>query len=317
MRVSVIMPCHNSGRWVTAALHSIRTQSHAAHEVIVVDDASTDDSRSRIEASGVEVKLLSCGAKNAAVSRNVGIAEATGDWIALLDSDDVWYPNHLARAAELLTGTEDVAFMSNHDWIDLDGRIIPIPEEMCCKLTTPTTGLSAEDFFRLLSVGFHFGHSTILYRLDRVREVGAFDASQRLRHDIDLWQRVVAGRTWTYDTIKSVGYRECTPGSISKDEMECDYYYLRALVRNLHRVDSLPARDHLARQARRAIGIAFVDGTAEQYARISKVAWPHLPTLFKLYYSLGRVCSPVLRRAMRARRRMIMIPAGDGQHIGD
>ena len=184
------------------------------------------------------MKLLQVNAHNAAVARNAGIEAATGDWIALLDADDVWYPNHLARAAELLSKTNDVAFMSNHDWIGLQGELLPLPEEFRCKLTAPRSGMDVEQFFQLTESGFHFGHSTVLYRLDRVRAVGMFDPSQRRRHDSDLWIRMIADQTWTYDTVKSVGYRENTPGSVSKAEAECDYFYLRALVKNLDRVHS-------------------------------------------------------------------------------
>ena len=143
-----------------------------------------------------------------------------------------------------------------------------------------------EEFFRLTDSGFHFGHSTVLYRLDRLRAVGMFDPSQRRRHDIDLWIRMIAERTWTYDTVKSVGYRENTPGSLSKDEAECDYFYLRALVKNLGRAQDDAYCAHLARQARRAMGIAFVDGPAEHYAAIRELAWPHLAPKYRLLLSL-------------------------------
>src|SRR5437660_9457805 len=102
LRVSVIMPCHNAGPWIGDALRSVAAQSLPAHEILVIDDRSSDDSVAQIERSGVPVKLLRSDAGNAAATRNVGIEAATGDWLALLDADDVWYPNHLARAAELL-----------------------------------------------------------------------------------------------------------------------------------------------------------------------------------------------------------------------
>ncbi len=303
------MPCHNAGPWIGTALQSIARQTLPAHEIIVIDDNSADESIAEIKKSGVPVKLLRATVRNAAAARNIGIEAATGDWLALLDADDVWYPNHLARAAALLSRTNDVAFMSNHDWIGLDGQLISMPEEFRCKLPAPAPELTVEDFFDILKGGFHFGHSTVLYRRDRVLEVGMFDVSQKRRHDIDLWLRVIASRTWTYDTVKSVGYRAGTPGSISKEEMECDYYYLRALVKNLYHIDCIPARYHLARQARRAMGIAFVDGTPEHYARIREIAWPHLPHLLKLFYNIGSLYPLLLRTVMRARRRIVMTPS--------
>src|SRR5438132_9523299 len=287
MRISVVIPCRNAGRWVGTALQSVAKQTQPAGEIIVIDDGSTDASLFEIEKANVPVKLLRVNFANAAASRNAGIEAASGDWIALLDADDVWYPNHLTRAAELLRLTNDVAFMSNHDWIDLEGHVIPIPEAHRCKLLAPQTEMSIDDYYKLNETGFHFGHSTVLYRRDRIIEVGGFDVTQRRRHDIDLWLRVIADRTWTYDTVKSLGYRENTPGSISRDEMECDYYYLRALVKNLNRIDTPRHRKHLARQSRRAMGIAFVAGPPDTYARLRELSLPYLSCYLQYLYHIG------------------------------
>jgi glycosyltransferase involved in cell wall biosynthesis len=303
--ISVVIPCHNAERWIGTALQSVSGQTRQADEIIVIDDGSTDRSILEIEKADVPTKLLRVNFANAAASRNAGIQVATGDWIALLDADDVWYPNHLARAVELLRPTNDVAFMSSHDWIDLDGGVIPIPEAHRCKLPAPQTGMTIDDYYQLNETGFHFGHSTVLYRRDRVIEVGGFDTAQKRRHDIDLWLRVIADGTWTYDTVKSVGYRENTPGSISRDEMDCDYYYLRALIKNLNRIDSPRHRKHLARQSRRAMGIAFVAATPEDYARIRELSWPYLSWFFKFFYSCGSFYPDVLRSLIKAKRRIV------------
>ena len=100
-------------------------------------------------------------------------------------------------------------------------------------MTAPRSGMDVEQFFELTTNGFHFGHCTVLYGLDRVRALGMFDPIVAT----NLWIRMIADRTWTYDTVKSVG-RENTPGSLSKAETEGDYFYLRALVKNLNRVRS-------------------------------------------------------------------------------
>jgi glycosyltransferase involved in cell wall biosynthesis len=305
MEISVVMPCHNASRWISAALQSVAEQAYPAHEVIVVDDSSNDDSLVQIEKSGVPVKLLHATASNAAVARNVGIEAASGNWIALLDADDVWYPNHLARAVELLTKTSDVAFMANHDWIGLQNELLPLPEEFCCKLTKPCSGMDIEQFFQLSDEGLHFGHSTVVYRLDRLRAVGMFDASQRRRHDSDLWIRMIADQTWTYDSVKSAGYRENTPGSLSKEEAECDYFYLRALVKNFDRVAGERYRRHLARQARRAMGIAFVDGSTDQYALIRELAWVHLPLKYRFFYRCALAWPSLARELIKAKRRFL------------
>jgi glycosyltransferase involved in cell wall biosynthesis len=316
MQISVIIPCHNAGLWIPEALQSVARQTLSAYETIVIDDDSSDDSVDQVKRSGVPVNMLRAAVRNAAAARNLGIQVAGGDWIALLDSDDVWYPNHLERASHLLQRASDVALLTNHDWIDLAGNVMPMPKAFQCMLSDPATGLTANDFFEISNTGFHFGHSTVLYRRERLMEVGMFDVSQQRRHDVDLWIRVIAGGTWAYDTVKSVGYREGTPGSLSKDEMECDYYYLRAITKNLDRIDCKAARRHLARQARRAMGIAFVNGSRKHYARIREIAWPHLGLAIKSFYRCGEVYPVALRALMRARRRITMPQSvGDSQGI--
>jgi hypothetical protein len=135
------------------------------------------------------------------------------------------------------------------------------------------------------------------------------------RHDIDLWLRVVADRTWTYDTVIGAGYRAGVPDSLSKDMPECDYYYLRALAKNAPHIDSRYFRDHLARHGRRAMGIAFVAGDAEHYARIRTIAWPFLSSFYRLFYACAARYPRFARRLIEAKRRVVM-GVGPGPDVG-
>jgi glycosyltransferase involved in cell wall biosynthesis len=307
MRISVIIPCFNAGPWIGTALRSVAQQSEPPHEIIVIDDGSDDDSLAQIRGCGVKVRLLQTQRANGAGARNAGIAAAAGDWIALLDADDVWYPKHLERARALLAAGDDVAAMASHDWIDLEGRVIPLPAAFAARFDAPAGGLPATRFLQLMREPFHFGHSTVLYRMDRLREAGGFDEQQRRRHDLDLWLRVIHGHTWTYDSERTVGYREGTPGSISKALVDCEYFHLRALLKNsdLYRDDPNLAAE-IAEAARRLMGLAFVDGTSEEFESARALAWPHLSRNFQLWYRWAPLAGPLARAAMRARRRVVM-----------
>ncbi|MGH7215546.1 MAG: glycosyltransferase family 2 protein, partial [Tepidisphaeraceae bacterium] len=232
MDISVVIPCYNAGPWIVEALRSTAEQSYPPHEVIVIDDGSTDDSIERVQTSGVAVKLLRSDHVNAASARNLGIKEATGDWIALLDADDVWYPHHLRAAFDLLRGTGDVAYRAMVDVIDAAGHVGPLVWPSRDLITEPRTGLTHLDAIELEAKHFPFGHSTILYRRDRLREVGGFDAAQVKRHDIDLWLRMVDHRTWAYHPQPGVKYRADRPGRIGANLVDCEYYYLRAMLKN-------------------------------------------------------------------------------------
>jgi glycosyltransferase involved in cell wall biosynthesis len=100
-RVSVIIPAFNCGQFLAETLESALSQTLAAHEVIVVDDGSTDDTlaiAARYEEKIVYVRQVNAGVSAA---RNAAIERATGNWLAFLDADDLWEPNKLERVAPL------------------------------------------------------------------------------------------------------------------------------------------------------------------------------------------------------------------------
>jgi glycosyltransferase involved in cell wall biosynthesis len=102
MTISVVIPCYNNGAHLAETLTSVRAQTRKPLEVILVDDASTDDSTA-VAARFGEVRLIG-QERNSGVSlaRNTGLRAASGDMVAWLDGDDIWEPNHLATVAALL-----------------------------------------------------------------------------------------------------------------------------------------------------------------------------------------------------------------------
>lgn len=100
--VSVIIPCYNTAPYLREALDSALAQTPPPLEVIVVDDGSTDDSAAIAGSYGPPVRVVRQANRGQAAARNRGIAEARGDWIALLDADDVWLPQKTARQFEAL-----------------------------------------------------------------------------------------------------------------------------------------------------------------------------------------------------------------------
>ena len=92
MNISVIIPTWNRAERLVNALQSVFSQSLLATEVIVVDDGSTDDTREIVRNQFPDVRYLFQQNKGVSSARNTGIKAASGDWIALLDSDDHWQP---------------------------------------------------------------------------------------------------------------------------------------------------------------------------------------------------------------------------------
>jgi glycosyltransferase involved in cell wall biosynthesis len=107
--MTVVIPTRDRSRLVCRALESVARQSYAAAEVVVVDDGSSDDTVAAVMCLGMTVRVIAGGGRGAAAARNAGVAAARSEWIAFLDSDDLWHEDHLARLADVVAATEGVA----------------------------------------------------------------------------------------------------------------------------------------------------------------------------------------------------------------
>ena len=101
-RVSVVVPTYNRAELIAETIDSVLVQTVPVHEIIVVDDGSTDATCERVRAFGDRVVLEAHDHSGSAAARNRGLARATGEWIAFLDSDDVWAPNKIERQQQYL-----------------------------------------------------------------------------------------------------------------------------------------------------------------------------------------------------------------------
>lgn len=133
------MPMHNASRYVEDSLRSVVAQTFKDWELLVVDDASTDDSRSIVEryaANDLRIRLLhnQHPSGNPASPRNVGVEAAQGRYIAFLDSDDVWLPNKLERQLPLFERHDTVIVYSDYEKMTDSGkrsnRVVHAPREV-------------------------------------------------------------------------------------------------------------------------------------------------------------------------------------------
>jgi hypothetical protein len=99
MTFSVVIPTRNRRDLLERTLQSVWMQSRPADEVLVVDDASTDDTVAWLDSQGGRLRVLQSGGAGPGAARNTGARAATGDYVAFLDSDDLWFPWTLATLA--------------------------------------------------------------------------------------------------------------------------------------------------------------------------------------------------------------------------
>lgn len=223
-RVSVILPTYNRARRVCRAIDSIFDQSYGNYDVIVVDDGSTDDTDVRLLPYADRITLIRQTRRGVSAARNAGIQAAAGDFIALLDSDDVWLPHKLdhqirffkTHPAAMICQTEEI-------WIRNGVRVNP------GKRHRKHSGMIFEKTLPLCLVS----PSSVMIRKSVFEEVGLFDESLPACEDYDMWLRIC----WKYPVhlietpliVKHGGHAD----QLSRMP-ELDKYRIRALEKILN-----------------------------------------------------------------------------------
>lgn len=215
MKFSVVIPCYNAERWIAKTLDSVNGQTFSPHEVIVVDDGSTDGSTDYLRASSIPTTVLQTQNVGPANARNLGISKATGNWVAFLDADDWWQPEHLERVNNLMAKANDVVYLAaaEHYSINVD-RIVSMSDTGPFK--APTNGLDHAAYYDLYLKHGLLELSGMAVRLDRLEDVGGFDEQLAGAEDFELMLRIAHGKTWAYDPVPSSVYRCNNPESYSR-----------------------------------------------------------------------------------------------------
>lgn len=126
-RISVVCPTYNSEHFISNTLKTVLNQTKLPFELIVSDDGSTDNTVAKVDAffrtfSGLDTHLIKNPHQGAGATRNAAILRAKGEWIAFLDSDDLWKPNKIAVVSEAIRKHPEANFIfHNEDRIKLDG----------------------------------------------------------------------------------------------------------------------------------------------------------------------------------------------------
>ena len=199
--VSVVIPTHNRAHLLGRALRSVLRQSFTDFELIVVDDASADDTTNIINGfPDKRIKYIRHGSNlGAPAARNTGIANARGHYIGLLDDDDEWYPEKLAKQVLKFSQVPETVGLiySGYEVRESDGRL----------LRTYLPEARGDVHLRLL-LGTTLGSPTPLILKDCFQKVGHFDESLKSCQDWDMWKRIADHYEFDYvPEILAIGYR--------------------------------------------------------------------------------------------------------------
>ena len=176
--VSVIIPFFNRIDLTIEAVESVRAQTHQSFEVILVDDGSTDDLKplQELMLGDDRIKYVSQERGGPAKARNVGVALAKGQYIAFLDSDDLWYPNKLAEQLSFMEENDLSLSHTSYERIDLRGGVI----------NSVSSGKFAGSVFPAIIAGCPIAMPTVM-GLSSLLKRNPFPEEFEIGEDVCLW----------------------------------------------------------------------------------------------------------------------------------
>lgn len=206
---SVVVPVYNRAGLIDATLRSIASQTFRSFELIVVDDGSTDDTVDELVSKGIQVLRQKNSGPGAA--RNAGVAAACGEYIAFLDSDDVWFPWTLATYAEMIQQQGNPAFVTGKP------QLFEHLSQISACAEVPVEAEFFADYYASGDQWRWFGVSSFVIRRDVFLSVGGFADGRINGEDADLAMRLGAAPGFVHITSpQQFGYRVHT-GNVTND----------------------------------------------------------------------------------------------------
>lgn len=208
--VSIVIPCFNSGSYLTEAIESVLGQSYTNLEIIMVDDCSTDgtvDLIKNYQRRDSRIRLIQRSERGGrpAITKNTGLEQITGEYVCFLDHDDYYHPEKIETLLKLLQAhPECVAAFHDIDLVDAKGGFLEryleeFPNEARAYLEPLEDGcfISRDHFFAFQSVQYAAMHTiSVMIAVDRFgRNHLKYDTSYQVCDDTDLWIRLgITGR---------------------------------------------------------------------------------------------------------------------------
>lgn len=186
--ISVIIPTHNRKELVLEAIKSVLHQEPKNYEVIVVDDGSTDGTKDYLDSLNLPVTIIQANHKGISSTRNLGIKAAVGEYIAFLDSDDLWLSGILAEQLNYLESHPETPLVYVDQFIEADNKRLE-KTRFNSEQTTPEQKTKFDKpGFITPQAPIHA--SAVMVRKSIFDEIGLFNEELKIHEDTDMWNRI-------------------------------------------------------------------------------------------------------------------------------
>jgi len=237
----------------------VQNQTYKVDEIIVVDDGSTDSTCKVLKE--FDIKVVKTSNHGVSHARNIGIKEAKNEWVAFLDSDDLWLEDKIQKQVELHVTNPHVLFSHTAERWQRDGRVVKYPK----KLAKPF-GFCFLDNLSTCKIAC----SSVLAHKSIFEKVGFFDENLRVCEDYDLWLRVSLeyeiGLIKEEGIIKRAGHKQ-----LSNEIFAIDSYHVDSLLKFLNSKHSKEVKKEIEKKCKILINGAKKHANEELYYRYSAI----------------------------------------------
>jgi glycosyltransferase involved in cell wall biosynthesis len=231
--VSVIIPTYNYAHFVLEAVESALAQTYPDREIIVVDDGSTDATGQVLQPYLDRIRYIFQPNGGLSAARNTGIEAAQGEFIALLDSDDVWHPRKLELQVDYLNQHPEIGLLATDQITDRSQGWPALADPASIRpLTFPLDKVVGKA---------HFGPSSAVIRRICFYSVGLFDPTLRCVEDRDMWIRLASKFVLAKLPLTLLWYR-LHPTSLSNKSVQMEEAELRVLHKAFRDIPGLRGR---------------------------------------------------------------------------
>lgn len=232
-KVTVIIPTYNRAHLIKDAVESVLNQTYQNFELIVIDDGSTDNTKEFLRGYKDKLRYLYQENQGRSAARNYGINLAKGEFIAFLDSDDIWFPDKLARQVPILeSAPSNVVLVHGYKCI-IDKNLQPIPGwELKLRNLYALAERGEETYFNYLKSPCIFT-STILVKKKILLEINGYDVSIQGREDLDLYLRLLM-RNYRFAFISEPPLIKYRWHENNTHEISCNFSYLQVYEKHLN-----------------------------------------------------------------------------------
>ncbi|MEM5532998.1 glycosyltransferase family 2 protein [Pseudoalteromonas arctica] len=191
MNISVVIPVYNKEKFVVDCIHSILHQSMLPKELIIINDGSTDNSLKVIndyiskQETEVKIKIISINNSGVSIARNKGVKVCSSEYVAFLDSDDVWEESYLYEMVSLITEFPECGMYSCNHMI----KKLEIEKYVASNRLHYGESIIA-DFFKLSQSYSVVNSSKVIVKKDCFLDVGGFPPDIRYGEDLYVWIRL-------------------------------------------------------------------------------------------------------------------------------